>query len=64
LLKKLGKKITGVVLNRVGRTRNELKKVDVESVLSYPVIAQIPEDKLVQKSDKRKKAIDLLVSKF
>ena len=47
---KIGKKITGIVLNRVGKLRNELKKVDVESVLSYPVIAQIPEDRTVQKS--------------
>ncbi len=55
---RVGKKITGVVLNRVGRSRNELKKVDVESVLSYPVIAQIPEDKLVQRSiDERKPLI-------
>jgi len=50
IAEKIGKKISGVILNRVGRSRNELKKVDVESVLSYPVIAQIPEDKLVQKS--------------
>jgi len=58
IAEKLGKKITGVVLNRVGRSRKELKKVDVESVLSYPVIAQIPEDKLVQKSiDERKPLI-------
>jgi len=54
----LGKKISGVVLNRVGRSKNELKKVDVESVLSYPVIAQIPEDKLVQRSiDERRPLI-------
>jgi septum site-determining protein MinD len=54
---KLGKKINGVILNRVGRLRNELKKVDVESVLSYPVIAQIPEDKLVQKSINERKPL-------
>jgi len=58
IAEKLGKKISGVVLNRVGRSKNELKKVDVESVLSYPVIAQIPEDKLVQRSiDERRPLI-------
>jgi septum site-determining protein MinD len=57
IAEKVGKKIIGVVLNRVGRTRNELKKVDVESVLSYPVIAQIPEDKLVQKTVNERKLL-------
>ena len=58
IAEKLGKKISGVILNRVGRSKNELKKVDVESVLSYPVIAQIPEDKLVQRSiDERRPLI-------
>ena len=47
---RIGKKIDGIVLNRVGRARNELKKLDVESFLSYPVIAQVPEDSWVLKS--------------
>jgi septum site-determining protein MinD len=57
ITERLGKKISGIVLNRIGRTRNELKKVDVESILSYPVIAQIPEDKLVQKSINERKPL-------
>jgi septum site-determining protein MinD len=57
ITERVGKKIIGIVLNRVGRTRNELKKIDVESILSYPVIAQIPEDKLVQKSINERKPL-------
>jgi len=50
LAETLGKKITGIVLNRVGRKRHELSRVDVESMLSYPVIAEIPEDPSVPES--------------
>jgi len=50
LSENLGKEIIGIVLNRVGRKRYELTKHEVEDFLSYPVIAQIPEDKWVPKS--------------
>ncbi|MGC9200470.1 MAG: cell division ATPase MinD [Candidatus Aenigmatarchaeota archaeon] len=56
----VGKSIKGIVLNRVGRSRDELKKVDVESFLSYPVIAQVPEDPWVLRSINERKPLIFL----
>ncbi len=42
-----GSHILGVVLNRISGRRSELTVEDVESLLGYPVIAKIPEDKNV-----------------
>lgn len=46
----LKKNIIGVVLNRVGRSRNEIKKNEVERFLGYEVLVEIPEDKWVLRS--------------
>lgn len=50
IVEKTGKNILGIVLNRVGRSGNELKKETIEKYTNYKVIAQIPEDKWVVKS--------------
>lgn len=50
LAERSNKKILGVVLNRVGRKSHELKRYEVESMLDYPVIAEIPEDPNVSKA--------------
>ncbi|MEM5875367.1 MAG: cell division ATPase MinD [Candidatus Aenigmatarchaeota archaeon] len=46
----LNKNIIGIALNRVGRSKNEIKKEEVERFLGYEVLAEIPEDKWVVKS--------------
>lgn len=50
IAERLGKKVLGVVVNRVKKHPSELKKHEIESMLSYPVIAEIPEDENVPKS--------------
>ncbi|MBI4167625.1 MAG: P-loop NTPase [Candidatus Aenigmarchaeota archaeon] len=39
-----GKKIAGVVLNRVKNHRHEMTKQEIEDMLSVPIAAEIPED--------------------
>jgi MinD-like ATPase involved in chromosome partitioning or flagellar assembly len=39
------KKIIGTVINRVKREGHELTKKEIEEILEYPVLAEIPEDK-------------------
>ena len=46
----MGTHVLGVVLNRVKGTKSELSVSDVESLLGYPVISQIPEDKMMLES--------------
>lgn len=46
----LKRNVIGVVLNRVGRSKNEIKKEEVERFLGYDVLVEIPEDKWVLKS--------------
>jgi len=46
----LNKKITGVVVNRVGKKWHELNKGEIEDMLGMPVLVEIPEDKTVAKS--------------
>ncbi len=50
LAEKHGKKILGVVMNRVGRDDFELEKQHVEEILSIPVISVIPEHKRVREA--------------
>lgn len=45
LAKRRNKKVIGVVVNRKKDKWHELKKEDIEEVLSVPVLAEIPEDK-------------------
>jgi len=46
----LNKKIIGIVVNRVKRKRYELTKTEIEEMIGYPVIVQIPDDRNVPKS--------------
>ncbi|MFH7880634.1 MAG: cell division ATPase MinD [Candidatus Aenigmatarchaeota archaeon] len=50
----INKNIVGVVLNRVGRSKNEIRKEEVERFLGYKVLVEIPEDKWVVKSVEEK----------
>ncbi len=50
LSEEMGTHVLGVVLNRVKGTKSELSVSDVESLLGYPVISQIPEDKMMLES--------------
>ncbi|TAL46854.1 septum site-determining protein MinD [archaeon] len=45
-----GKKVLGVVLNRMTRKRHEVGRNDVHALIQYPVIAEIPEDENVAAS--------------
>ncbi|MFH0890259.1 MAG: cell division ATPase MinD [Candidatus Aenigmatarchaeota archaeon] len=44
IIESKGKRLTGVVLNRVSGKNHELTKAEVENMLSFPVTAEIPED--------------------
>jgi septum site-determining protein MinD len=50
LAESLDKKIIGIVVNRVRKKEYELTKAEIEEMLGYPVIVQIPEDNNVVKS--------------
>lgn len=51
LAESLNKKVIGVVVNRVReRNYNELTKAEIEEMLGYPIISQIPEDREVVRS--------------
>ena len=50
LVKNSNKQITGVVVNRVRGKSYEMKKEEIEEILELPVLAEIPEDRNVQKS--------------
>ncbi|MBI5872374.1 P-loop NTPase [archaeon] len=54
LAKKRKKNITGVVVNRVKGKWYELRRKEIEEMLSAPIIAEIPEDKNVDVSIKMK----------
>jgi septum site-determining protein MinD len=45
-----GKKVLGVVVNRVGRKWYELSKWEIEDMLKLPILAEIPEDENVAKA--------------
>ncbi len=50
IAEKLNKKIIGVVVNRVKKKRHELRRSEIEEILEYPVIAEVPEDRWVHAS--------------
>ena len=50
LAERLNKKVIGVVANRVRKKEYELTKAEIEEMINYPVIAQIPEDNNVTKA--------------
>jgi septum site-determining protein MinD len=50
VVKELGVKPIGIVLNMVGRERYEMTKTEIEQLTRLPVIATIPYDKNVKKS--------------
>jgi len=50
LLKKMKKKITGIVLNRVTEEKYELGMEELRSTFNAPIIAVVPEDKRVPES--------------
>jgi septum site-determining protein MinD len=50
IVKNSNKQIIGVVVNRIRNKPYELKKEEIEEILELPVLAEIPEDKNVQKS--------------
>ena len=54
LAKKSGKNIIGLVVNRKGESKYELKPNKIEEIAQIPVIAIIPEDKNVSKSIAKK----------
>ncbi|MEM7826014.1 MAG: cell division ATPase MinD [Candidatus Aenigmatarchaeota archaeon] len=50
LAERLNKKILGIVANRVRKKDYELTKEEMEEMIGYPIIAQIPEDGEIAKS--------------
>jgi septum site-determining protein MinD len=46
----LNKRILGVVVNRVRKSKDELKNYEIVDIVNYPILAVIPEDKKVQNS--------------
>lgn len=46
----IGTKVSGVVLNKVKNTGNELTKEDVEALVGYPVISIVPYDDRVDEA--------------
>jgi septum site-determining protein MinD len=50
VVKELGVKQIGVVLNMVGRGRHEMTRTEIEQLTGMPIIAAIPYDKNVDKS--------------
>jgi len=54
MAKKRKKKVAGVVVNRIQSKWHELKREEIEEMLSAPVIAEIPEDKNLPMSIKLK----------
>jgi septum site-determining protein MinD len=55
--KKLGKRIIGVVVNRVNGSKHELGREQIEEMLRVPVLGEIPEDRNVPKSIDEKKPL-------
>ncbi|MEM5797172.1 MAG: cell division ATPase MinD [Candidatus Aenigmatarchaeota archaeon] len=53
----LNKVILGIVVNRVNRKENELSLKEIEDLVKYPVISEIPEDINVQKSLTARRAL-------
>jgi len=63
LAKQMGKNILGIVVNRVGESKYELKPKEIEKIAQIPIIATIPEDKNVPKSIAKKNPVVLMNSR-
>jgi cell division ATPase MinD len=46
----LNKRVLGIVVNRVKKSKDELKNYEIVDIVNYPILAVIPEDKKIQKS--------------
>ena len=53
----LNKKIVGVAVNRIKGKHYELDRREIESMVGYPVIAQIPEDRTMEEALAAKKTL-------
>lgn len=60
IAKKNNKNIIGMIVNRVGETKYELKPEKIEEIAQIPVIATIPEDKNIPKSIAKKTPIVMM----
>ncbi len=58
--KKMRMPLGGMVLNKVGRKKYELKKEDIEDALGIKILKEIPYDKKIPESIAKKKPIILL----
>jgi len=63
LAKQMNKNILGIVVNRVGESKYELKPKEIEKIAQIPIIATIPEDKNVPKSIAKKNPVVLMNNK-
>ncbi len=61
LARKMRKRIIGVVLNRVQNAEHEISEAEIEKLCGCKILAEIPEDKEVQKSTYR--GMPLIVEK-
>ena len=50
LIQEEGKPVLGIIINKVRKEKFELSKEDIENLLEYPVIGQVPEHKKVRES--------------
>jgi septum site-determining protein MinD len=57
IAKRMGKSIIGVVVNRRKGNDYELSLEDIREMLELPIVAQIPEDRLVEESIAAKQPI-------
>ena len=50
VVRDLGKKVLGIVVNRVENTPYEVSPAEIEIMCEAPIISKIPEDKIIKKS--------------
>ena len=50
LAEQLGTRVTGVVINRTEGKKHEMTRADISAMLGLPILAEIPEDKHVQRA--------------
>ena len=53
----MNKKIVGIAVNRIKRKNYELSKNQIENMIGYPVIAEIPEDRSIEEAIASKKTV-------
>jgi len=63
VINNIGVPIIGVIINMVGRNKEEMSKEDIESISDLRVLAEIPYDKLILDEVKKMKPAVLLKSK-